>query len=356
MDWMTKTPQPPDKPRTAGRPAAMLRWIIAATAGLLVVISLAWVAAETALDHVLDRTIPSLHAAGFELAAGRRVRGGWPGSATLRLDAVRLDGPVRTGAPDGTVHNLTLHWRAEALVLQASLLHPRSVILIARGTQHVSLGELPELTLWGDRLAAYLPWQPRLPMPLPVEARALHAALGANGPDWITTIADARGSLLFSGGGNLAVRLSMQAITLPQAGQHPFGRTIERMTIAAALPPGLGSPSWPGMEPLLLQDLTVEWSALHLRLRGSVHPMPPGGPFPVGQFSLSVHGVRAALRAAAGDGDLSRGEAMALNGLAGLLEQAHDGGAVDTDTLHDLPVLLHDNVLWLGTVPLWRLG
>lgn len=293
---------------------------------------------------------------GYAVAIDHRSRGGWPVSATLRLDGLRLDGPARADPADASTHNLTLHWRAQSLVMQASPRHPFQVTLVARGTQLVSLDGLPGLTLWGDRLAAGLPWRTDADaLRLPIEARAVHAAIGAAGPDWVTTLAGARGSLLFSAGGNLAVRLTLDALTLPQAGPHPFGRTLDRVELAAALPPGLDTPAWPGTGPLLLQNLSLDWSDLHLNLRGSLQADPGSDRPPQGRFALSVRGVRTALRAAAGNGDLSRGEAMALNGLAGLLEQAGDGGGIGGDTLRDLPVLLHDNVLWLGTVPLWRL-
>lgn len=291
-------------------------------------------------------------AAGWVVAAGTPVPGGWPMEATLTVPHLSLSGATAT-IPGG------LAWTAERAVLRLSPRHRSELSVEAEGEQRLRLSTLPELAFAAARMRATIPLVHGEAMP---EARIVASGLRGGGTNAVT-IAAARAEVALApqAGRNqpaLSLKVRSQRIGLPEGRVWPLGREIGAVDLNVVLDgpapsgaePAAQAGSWrEGGGKAELQVVGMRWGPLGAA--GSAVLTLDGALQPAGVATLRLTGHAQALDALAKAGVIGRHAAAPIEAILGLLAGPAEAGRAPEV---EVPLTLQDRVLSMGRIPLAR--
>jgi hypothetical protein len=354
MEMKPPAPAAPTKPARVPRLALAL---LLAVLGLGLGHAALWHSMAQQLEAGFATWVQVRSAQGWRVDHGPPIRGGWPFSATLTLNGMRLEGGGAT-LPGG----MTLS--AERVVLHLTLPRLDRLRVELPAAQRLRIGDQE----WGfaaDRLSALVPLVADTP---PREAELLAERLRIGTPDGPASIANAR---LFVEASSTATEaeaafhaiLAIEQLDLPAAPGGPaaasFGRRIESLAAEASLtgpvPPGRAptgrAEAWrDGGGTLELRSLALRWgpvsaaAAATLALDEQLQPMGAG--------TLRLSGANAALEALAEAGVVGRRAAGTARALLPLVTRpGANGGPPEIE----VPVTLEDRTLALARIPVLRL-
>jgi hypothetical protein len=319
--------------------------------------ALLWRAMANQLEAGWQSWVQLRRAQGWQVAHAPPVRGGWPFSATLTLDRLRLEGAATT-VPGG------LGFTAQRAVLRVELPWLDRLQVDLPGQQRLRLGPT-EYPFTADRLTAILPLERDTP---PASAELLAERLRIGTP--AGGVEMARASLAVSGSSSatdteaaLALTLSAGGVDLPPAAPGDplarFGRRIETVSADLALSgplPGGRAPApraeaWrDGGGTLELRTLALRWgplggaAAATLAFDDTLQPMGAG--------TLRLVGAADALDALAEAGLIGRRAALTARGLLPLVSRpSAETGAPEIE----VPLTLEDRTLSLARIPVMRI-
>jgi hypothetical protein len=330
--------------------------LLAAADAVLWHFAVTWLEADLALWQAQRR------AAGWTVASGPPVRGGWPWAARLEIPLVTVTGG-QADLPGG------LSWRGGQVGLTVTLLRPRLLVVTVGGVQDVRLGGLPPFSFTTERFALEIPLGPDLP--------ARSAAVGAAGlrvrtPAGEATIASLAGqgearSAAGPGQPMLLFAASADSIALPDLG-WALGPRIAAASLDATLvgpvPPGTGPGSraaaWrDGGGTLDVRRFAVGWGPLGLT--GSATLGLDAQLQPKGDATLRIVGAAATLDALAAARTITPRAAQAAGGVLALFARAPEGGGPPLvpegggPPQIEVPLTLQDRTVALGYFPLVRI-
>jgi hypothetical protein len=311
-------------------------------------------------------------AAGWTVNAAQAVPGGWPFAATLSVPDFLISDLLipkgEAGAPSD--HSNIVTWSTDRLVLRVGLLHPLLLGLDSEGSQHLHLGDWPEIPYTADILHAEVPLQVGVP-PRGFSLRVVNLRAGLPIGEKYDESKDDKDSLTIraltmrvswttaaqQNEAAVSVSLNGTALQLPTDRSWPLGSAVNSFSTDLALngplprakglaPTGLApkelAPAWAaswrdGGGNVELQHLVVNWGALDasgnatLALDDQMQPMGAG--------VLHVTDPEAALAALRDGGTIGERAELAAKALLGLMSHpAAEGGKAAVD----LPVTLQD--------------
>ncbi|WP_137178822.1 DUF2125 domain-containing protein [Roseomonas sp. AR75] len=315
-----------------------------------------WRSMATELEEGWQTWVQLRRAQGWRVEHGPAVRGGWPFSATLTIDRVRLDGAAAT-LPGG------LALTATPLVLRITLPRLDRLHVELPGQQRLRVGGI-EYPFAADVLAAELPLETDTP-PSSAELSAERLRIGspAGGVEIRRLRLTAAGSASATETEPaLAVTLTAERVELPVApvgaGAEGFGRTIGSIAadlwLSGPLPagraPATRAEAWrDGGGTLELRALAVRWgpvganAAATLAFDEALQPMGAG--------TLRITGATQALEALSEAGLVGRRAAATARTVLPLLSRP----SAETGTPEvEVPVTLEDRTLALARIPVLR--
>lgn len=317
-----------------------------------------WRSMASQLEAGWQSWVQLRRAQGWRVEHGPPQRGGWPLSATLAMDRLRLEGAAAT-LPGG------LALAADRLVLRVTLPRLDQLVVEFPGQQRLRLGEA-EIPFTADSLVAVVPLEPgtppseaavsaeRLRIGTPAGALELRSAhLAAEGSTSATEAEPA-----------LALRLSASGVELPPgvapAQAQGFGRRIETLladlAVSGPLPagraPAARAEAWrDGGGTVELRQLEVRWgpaaasAAATLALDEALQPMGAG--------TLRLAGAAESLDALTEAGLVGRRAAATARAILPLLSRpSPETGAPEIE----VPLTLEDRTLALARIPVLRFG
>jgi hypothetical protein len=344
----------------------MRRRLVALAALLVLVIgahALVWRWATGTIDAQYERWVSEQRGHGWIVTSGEPVRGGWPMDASLILPQ-----PHIANATQATAARLA--WDGERVVIGVALLHPRTLTIRAEGTQHLRLGDGPDIPITAERLVGTVPLTPGEPArEVDVSGRHLRAgvALASGAAD------EASGGLTISllslhvasnpgaGRGEAALSLagSAQDIGLPPlpAGRSwPFGPRIASVsvegTVDGPLPRGADpvaqAVAWrDGGGTVAISRFAIGWGPLGLNATATLSL--DAAMQPQGSATLHLVGAPDAIDALAANGVIPPRTALAAKAVLGLMSREPEGGGAPQV---DVPLTLQDRKLAMGRFPL----
>ncbi len=307
-------------------------------------------------------------AAGWTIQTGATTGGGWPWSADLLL-------------PDMTVSSATppssssLTWHAERVRLRLLLLHPRTLNIVLEGLQTLRIGDLPEVQLAADNMAATLPLDPDSPAGA-IDVTAQHLRASRTSP---SQVADDAGSVTIS---DLTLRAANRPATppaltmavratdvgLPAGVDWALGPRIAHLTLEAALDgPLLNSfapddrsnsgvslaarlAAWRDAGGALpIDNVIVDWGPMDLR--GSATLALDQNLQPKDTATLRITGWSAAIDALVRAHVIPAGTATAAKAVLALLSHTQPDGRAAAE----IPLTDQERTLSFGRIPLVRL-
>jgi hypothetical protein len=307
------------------------------------------------LEAGLATWVEIRRAQGWRVDFAPPVRGGWPFSATLTLDNLRLAGGTAT-LPGG------LALEAERVVLRVTLPRLDQLRVEMPGAQRLRLDSV-EWRFAADDLVALVPLEADTP---PREALVLAQRLRLATPSGPMEVASLRFSAAASSTATedepaLQLGLAAEAIDLPipaSASAAPFGRRIERFEADAALsgpvPPGRvpaqRAEAWrDGGGSLELGRLSLSWGPAQVEAAATFAL--DEALQPTGAGSLRVTGATEALQALADAGLVGRRAAGTARIMLPLMARPNAAGITEVE----VPVTLEDRTLALARIPVLRL-
>jgi hypothetical protein len=332
----------------------LLLGLVALAAGHAVL----WRSMASELEDGWQAWVQIRRAQGWRVEHGTPVRGGWPHSATLTIDRVRLEGAAAT-LPGG------LAITATPVVLRITLPRLDRLFVSLPGQQRLRLGGT-EFPFTADVLKAMLPLEPGTP-PSAAEVTAERLRIGT--PAGGLTMRRLRLGVEGSASATetepaLAFTLASDGIELPAgpggAGSQAFGRLIEALSadlwVSGPLPPGRAptarAEAWrDGGGTLELRALAIRWgpvganAAATIALDETLQPMGAG--------TLRLSGASEALDALAEAGLVGRRAAATARTVLPLLSRpSAETGLPEVE----VPVTLEGRVLALARIPVLRLA
>jgi hypothetical protein len=272
---------------------------------------------------------------GLRIQSGAPVRGGWPFTADITLAAVAVD-------------NGLAGWRADAVTLGISPLHPLSLAVAVEGRQSLRLDGLPPIDITARGLTAAVPLDN--PQHIAFEGHSITAAL-AGGALEVSVLA---GRLDPAG-----LEIAASHLTIPAAGL-PFGGAIDRFTARLHVTVPLPLPGAVPFEPsalaaawmkaggkIVLDDASVLWGPLDAQgrftagLDSALQPTATG--------SLHMSGYHAAIDALVRAGTIGRNAARVTTTVLDMMATSSDPAIVD------VPLTLKSGSLAMGAIPLLRI-
>ena len=335
-------------------------------AAVLCLDTLAWRIAVAQLEGAADRWMAQARLGGWSVSDQGRVRGGWPWAATLAFSDVQTEGGDRL-MPGG------LSWSANRLVLSLALLQPATLGISVFGQQHLRLSHAPWLVFTADRAQAAIKlWGSRVPL-AELQADGLEGGLAGSRHPKDVQVAGLSVRLDALAGAKAAwppARLDLRAvgIGLPDTGQWALGARVAELsgsvlltTPGAANPPATpAAPGTPEAERqarawrdgggrLAVQDLRLRWGPTQatasavLGLDGRLQP--------AGTGQVDLAGSQATLSALASAGVIPSGLAATAGAVLAFMPRV----PADPEAVR-LPVVLRDNTVSVGQIPIVRFG
>lgn len=318
--------------------------------------ALFWRWATGRMEQALQAEMAQWRAQGWTVSAGPAVRSGWPLHLRLEVPEVAIAG--RFGPPGGVA------WSAARVVLDLSLLHPRTLVLDFVGPQRLRLGPGPALPLEAAQARAIVPLATGAPpRTLDIALRGLRAGppgAGLRAAHATLHLAGQPGAV--AGEPAVAVVFAARDIALPPlpAGESwALGPRITALELDAALTgplPAIADPearaaAWrDGGGTVALHALTLRWGPLDLD--GSASLALDAALQPMGAARLRMTGQAATLDALARAGVIAGPAAQAAKAVLALMAQSPPGGGPPSV---QVPLTLKDRTLAMGHIPLLRL-
>jgi hypothetical protein len=291
-------------------------------------------------------------AQGWRVQHAAPVRGGWPFSATLAMDRVRMEGAAAT-VPGGVII------AAERLVLRITLPRLDQLIVELPGQQRLRIAA-EDFPFTADRLFAVVPLDSgALPNTAELAAERLRIGTPAGGLEVRALRLTAEGSASATEAEPaLALTLVADAVELPMAVNAVFGRRVEQLSaelsLSGPLPvgraPATRAEAWrDGGGTLEVKALGLRWgpvgaaAAATIALDDALQPMGAG--------TLRLTGAAAALDALAEAGLVNRRAANTARTVLPLLSRpSAESGAPEIE----VPLTLEDRTLALARIPVVR--
>src|SRR5271165_2333045 len=302
----------------------------------------AWFAAGWYLDRSFNAWVAQRRAAGWQVEAGSKQRGGWPLAATLTVPDLALDAGAE-GVPG------RVSWHAARVVLRLAATSPDRLGIDLAGAQSVRIAPGPELPFSAERLHAGVTLGRATPAPMAgLEVRGLHAEGLAIGLLTGRIVAGAAPTLT----------LSAEAIDLPPGMEWAFGPHLSSVAVDATVRGGLPPPgplaamaeAWRDAGGVVeVTHLALGWGPLGLAATGQAgfdaHLQPAGS------AELRVVGFAKALEALAGQRVISKDAAKAATAVLTLMSRVPQGGGAPEV---QVPLTLRERVVSMGKTPLVR--
>jgi hypothetical protein len=313
-----------------------------------------WRHMASELDEGWRAWVQLRRAQGWRVEHAPPVRGGWPFSATLAMDRVRLEGASAT-LPGGVV------LAAERVVLRVTMPRLAQLIVELPGQQRLRVGA-EDFPFTADRLFAVVPLDSgALPNTAELNAERLRIGTPAGGVEMRALRLMAEGSASATEAEPaLALTLAADAVDLPAAVNAVFGRRIEavsaEVSLSGPLPagraPSTRAEAWrDGGGTLEVKALGLRWgpvgaaAAATIALDDALQPMGAG--------TLRLTGAAAALDALAEAGMVNRRAAATARAVLPLLSRpSAESGAPEIE----VPLTLEDRTLALARIPVVRFG
>lgn len=297
--------------------------------------------------------------AGWSVATGVPVRGGYPMAATLTVPEVSLHTDT-ADLPGG------LTWNAERVVLRVALWQPRLLNIAAAGAQRLRLAEGPDIPFRADKMRLVFPLEPGIPRWSDLTIAQLRAGMPAGDTAVGLTVGDLRahGDLRPAapqGEAAITFAVHAEAVHLPSHLNWALGPDVTwadlNGTVGGPLPRG-GSPAqaarqWrDGGGTVEISDLHMLWGPLDLdtsatlALDEQLQPMGTG--------SARMKGQAEALEALVKAGALTPRVAQLTKTMIALFAAPH-AEASDGDEAVEIPFTLQDRRLFTRQLPLARL-
>ena len=336
-------------------------WILVAAllAALPVADAILWRIAVDRLEAGFNAWVAHNRAAGWTVASGHAVSGGWPWAATLDIAGVSVSGgdPVPPGG---------FAWHAAGVTLRISLMQPRSMEIEARGEQRLRVGPRAEAILSGARLMVVASLstvnEPR-ELEILADRPRLTDARGGD-PTRVLSAEQVHGHvrlppLVRTGDPETVFSFGGDRIALPTSVRWPLGATIASVafegSVEGPLPPAQPPVPWAiawrdGGGALQLRNLVLAWGPLSMTASATLALDDQLQPMGAGTSRLT--GYAATLDALAASGALSRSAAIAAKAVLSLLaDNPADGDSADVE----VPLTLQYRTLSMRQVPLVRL-
>ncbi len=328
------------------RAAAALLAVAAAHPGL-------WFWATGTAAAALQQWATDQRARGWQVSFTPAGRAGWPMAALARVTDLRMS-PAQ-GQADLTV---------DAAAIGLGVLDPGAATLQLQGAVRLHIGDLPEIRLTADRLAARVPLTAGQP-PHAADLVAEQLRIGSDSAVWLTVAAaDLQIVLAPSAAGGQSVTARLRAgpatITPPAdpaaaATAAALGTQVQRIDIATALtlPPqrqdAPAAVAWRDAGGTLQLTLAaLDWG--HISASGEARLALDAAMQPTGQARLHLAGFNEALQALASGHVIPPRTATAAGAILSLLARPQPDGSLAVDA----PLTLQDSMLQLGRIPLLR--
>jgi len=301
-----------------------------------------WFFVTARMEDELAVWLAQCRAAGWSVAAGQPVRGGWPMEAAIVVPDLVLAG-AEADLPGG------VSWRAARMELSVALLRPSLVEMRAVGGQRLRLATLPEFAFDADRFVVSIPLVAGQPgRAAGLSAAGLRAALPTGELGIATLVGHAETRAATAGSpGAVSFTAAAEAIglpPLPRGRPWPLGPRIGSVSVDATLTGDL-----PGAT-LEVRRLAAAWGPLGLSASASMawdsHRQP------MGAAMARMVGYDATLDALTASGVLAPRVALAVRAVLGILARSPDGGGAPQI---ELPLTLQDRVLAAGGFPLAKM-
>jgi hypothetical protein len=342
----------------------MRRGLIWGVAGVALIVGahgLAWRWAVGKVGEQYALWVTQQRALGVVVTSDAATRTGWPLSARLILPNMRIAAAPRQGGATGA------SWSGERVVLGVDLLHPRTLVINAEGTQRLQLGSGPVLPFRADRLRAVVPLEPGAPArAIDIGATNLRAGVplgeGAEGAGLIVALLSLHAeSKPAAPQGEAAISFagSAQDIALPPpppGRAWPLGPRIASISVEGAvngplpraMDPVAKATGWrDGGGTLEISRLAIGWGPLGLN--GSATLALDEHMQPMGTATAHIVGQAEALDALAANGVITARTALAAKAVLGLMAKEPEGGGAPQV---DAPLTLQDRKLAMGRIPL----
>lgn len=319
--------------------------------------SLLWRAMAEQLEAGWQSWVALRRGQGWRVEHGPTVRGGWPLSATLTIDRVRLEGLAAT-LPGG------IGLAADRVVLRVRLPRLDRLLLEFPGQQRLALGGA-EYPFTADQLVAVVPLEPDTP-PSQANVRAERLRIGTPAGG----VEVRRATLAVSGSNSateeepaLSLGVSAERIDLPAPPQGAPGPVFGRRIAELAADLSVTGPLPAGREPVTRAEAwrdnggTLELRALRLRwgpVDGTVAATMALDEAlqPMGAGTLKLTGAGEALDALASAGLIgTRAAGTARTVLPLLSRRNQETGALEIE----VPLTLEDRTLSFARIPVLRL-
>lgn len=275
-------------------------------------------------------------AQGMEVQSAPPIRTGWPFAADLKLGAVTVDGGIAG-------------WRADAVRLSVSPVHPATLSIVVDGDQSVRLNGLPPIAVTARGMGASVPLMD--PGAMTFEGHSITARIGAG----ILEIGVLAGRVDQEG-----VGLALSRLTIPAAGL-PFGGAIDRAAAhfrltVSLVQAGAGAPQEPAAAAaawaradgrVVVDDAALVWGALDVQ--GQFTAGLDAALQPAGSGALHVTGYHDAIEALIRAGTISRNAARVVTTVLDMMATSSNPAIVD------VPLSLKDGSLAMGAIPLLRI-
>lgn len=316
-------------------PIALLVMLIAGHTAL-------WFVAVAHLDTGFDAWVAQARAAGWQVDAGPRHRGGWPLAATLTVP----DLTIAAGPPDAPGR---VAWFADSVVLSLVAQHPSVLGVDVAGSQTLRMVPDPPLGFSAERMHLEVPLRAQPDQPVAVlELRNLHGEAATIG--LLTAQVTA--------GPTLSLTASAEAIELPNVRDWAFGRHISSLAIDATLHGGLPPPGLVTATATAWRDAGGSIEITHLALGWGPLGLSATARLglddrlqPTGTADLHVVGYAKSISVLAAQHVITDDAALAATAVMTLLAHVPpDGGAPEVE----VPLTLRGGKLLMGHTPLLR--
>jgi hypothetical protein len=318
--------------------------------------TLLWRTMASELEAGWQSWVQLRRAQGWRVEHAAPQRGGWPLSASLGIDRLRLDGAAAT-LPGGVA------LAADRVVLRVELPWLDRLRVELPGQQRLRLGGI-DYPFTADRLVALVPLEPGTP-PSSAEVTAERLRIGtpAGGLDLRTARLSVQGSSSATEAEPaLEVALQIEELDLPAppAGLRgtAFGRRIATLAtdfaVSGPMPggrvPTARAEAWrDGGGTVELRQLALRWGPV--RAAGAATLALDEGLQPMGAGTLRLSGAGEALDALAEAGLVGRRAAATARTVLPLLSRpSPETGAPEIE----VPLTLEDRVLAFARIPVFR--
>jgi len=309
------------------------------------------------LDAGFAAWLAARRAEGWHANTGTPEPGGWPMAATLTVPDLLLEGG-EPEIPQG------LAWSAERIELRVELFSPATLAVNATGTQHLRIGDAPDIAFTAESMVAQLPLTAVAPPDaVSVTTRTLRAGLGTVGSSDSVTIGLAQLDGAIGSPTAWSWRLSAEAIALPADRAWALGNRISSLSTEGALDgplPPAGSltalaTAWrDGGGRFEIRRLAMGWGPLGLS--GNATLTLDQRLQPAGTGSVRAIGYDAALDALVSGRVLTPGAGLAAKAVLSLLAGSRaEGGSQGGPPEVEVPLTLQDRTLSMRQAPLVRM-